>query len=379
MKINFSTRQLLSILYLSICLGAAVILVELWRRQGESPDLPFALSEGGVQALIRKIYPENVTAHNNITPAHTTVTPEICKDCSKLIKGVLKDFSPRWTKNNENHQTLRSLLTANCNGFQKAFVTQINSPLGTQIVYEGEKRNLSITNDLFNNFPKDVPFSDKVLNTCAVVGNGGILANSSCGEDIDSAQFVIRCNLPPLENGYNKHVGNKTNLVTANPTIIINKYGSLKSRRRAFVDNVSIYGDSLLFLSAFTFAFSTDVSLKIHYTLEDFQSSVKAVFMNPDYHRNLDKFWRSQNVKLGSRMSSGFMMVSLALEICNNVDVFGFWPFDNHPYGVQPLTNHYYDDMKVNGFHAMPSEFAHLIKLHNQGVLKLHLGQCRPQ
>lgn len=36
------------------------------------------------------------------------------------------------------------------------------------------------------------PFSNKTWDTCAVVGNGGILNNSSCGKMIDSAQFVIR-------------------------------------------------------------------------------------------------------------------------------------------------------------------------------------------
>lgn len=42
------------------------------------------------------------------------------------------------------------------------------------------------------------PFVNTTWDTCSVVGNGGILANSSCGEKIDSAQFVIRCETEKL-------------------------------------------------------------------------------------------------------------------------------------------------------------------------------------
>ncbi|KAJ0057922.1 hypothetical protein NL108_004446 [Boleophthalmus pectinirostris] len=379
------------VLFLSITLGTLSILLVILNLDLSEVDLSStdtktirtkdnAIDHSDVQKTsastttnpIRKTYLQNV-------PQLDKNAPDPCNGCREDIKKVLGNYSLNWRKNVTKHQELRASLITNCNGFQKAFVTQANSPLATSIKYDGENRVRTIDENLFNNIPKEVKFSNKVLDTCSVVGNGGILTNSSCGEAIDSAQFVFRCNLPPLDKEYGKHVGRKTNIVTANPTIIQKKYNSLQLRRRQFVDDVSVYGDSLLFLPAFSFAFCTGLSMAVHYTLEDFRSSVKPVFYNPEYLKSLDTFWRSQKLNPGYRISTGFMLVSLALEICNNVDVYGFWPFKYHPYNFQITTNHYYDDQKATTFHAMPAEFAYLIKLHNEGVLKLHLGECPPQ
>ncbi|XP_024864655.2 alpha-2,8-sialyltransferase 8E, partial [Kryptolebias marmoratus] len=273
----------------------------------------------------------------------------------------------------------RSQLNRKCNGSEKAIVTQTNTPLGSKVVYDGEKkRNLKINQEMFSIFPKENPLSNKTWQTCSVVGNGGILANSSCGKTINSAEFVIRCNLPPLSNGHRKDVGVKTNLVTANPSILLDKYGALTGRRCTFVENMCQYGNSLLLLPAFSFGLNTAVSLRALYTIEDFGSPVRPVFFNPEYLQSLDLFWRSQGMK-ATRLSTGIMMVSLALELCENVNLYGFWPFSIHPYNFKDLTNHYYDDKKGDTkFHAMPDEFKLLVKLHTQGVLRMHLGDCEP-
>ncbi|XP_045897396.1 alpha-2,8-sialyltransferase 8E-like [Micropterus dolomieu] len=195
---------------------------------------------------------------------------------------------------------------------------------------------------------------------------------------IDSAQFVIRCNLPPLKNSYEKHVGIKTDLVTANPSILLEKYGALNGRRRPFVESLRSYGNSLLLLPAFSFSLNTPVCLRAVYTIEDFESPIRPVFFNPDYLQNLDLFWRSQGLR-AVRLTTGIMMTSLALELCDNVHLYGFWPFSNHPHKLYALTNHYYDDKRAakTEFHAMPAEFDLLLRLHSQGVLKLHLGDCQ--
>uniref|UniRef100_A0A3Q3NAX9 ST8 alpha-N-acetyl-neuraminide alpha-2,8-sialyltransferase 6 n=1 Tax=Labrus bergylta TaxID=56723 RepID=A0A3Q3NAX9_9LABR len=253
----------------------------------------------------------------------------------------------------------RSQLSNSCSGFDKAILNQANTVVEPELVDE-RKYSFQVSPEVFNTFTKEHPFSNKTWDTCSVVGNGGILTDSSCGERIDSAQFVMRCNLPPLGNGYEKHVGVKTDLVTANPSILREKYESLMKRRRPFVESLHIYGNSLLL-----FPFSrgtTAMCLRAIYSVEDLGSPIRPVFLNPKYFRRLGAFWRAQGLG-SSLMSTGIIMASIALEVCENVHLYGFWPFDNHPYGLYDLTNHYYDDRKL--------------KLHRQGVLKLHLGDCQ--
>lgn len=156
------------------------------------------------------------------------------------------------------------------------------------------------------------------------------------------------------------------------------RYGSLMTRRRPFVEKLRNYGDSMMLLPAFSFGMNTPVSLRAFYTVEDFKSPIRPLFLNPQYLESLDVFWKSQGVK-AHRLSSGIMMISLALEICDNVHLYGFWPFSIHPHSFQDLSNHYYDDKQnKKNFHAMPTEFNLLLKLHTQGVLHLHLGDCEP-
>ncbi|XP_015230287.1 PREDICTED: alpha-2,8-sialyltransferase 8F-like [Cyprinodon variegatus] len=302
-----------------------------------------------------------------------------CKNCGESIKKALEISFKPWKKQEDNFKKFRFQLSSKCNGFDKAIITQTNTPLGSKLVYDGQKKtSLQVKPEIFSTFPKGHPFSNKTKLTCAVVGNGGILANSRCGKMIDSAEFVIRCNLPPVTNGHEKHVGSKTNLVTSNPSILLDKYRSLMERRRPLIEKLSSYGDSMLLLPAFSYSINTPVCMRALYTVQDFESPIRPVFLNPQYLESLDLFWRSQGWK-ASRLSTGIMMTSLALELCDNVHLFGFWPFSVHPHTFQDLTHHYYDNKPAkSNFHAMPTEFNLLLQLHSQGVLQLHLGDCEP-
>ncbi|KAM9333831.1 alpha-2,8-sialyltransferase 8F-like [Pholidichthys leucotaenia] len=302
----------------------------------------------------------------------------LCEGCRKVIDDVKQYFSEPWQKQEENYRKLRSLLNSNCSGFDTAIITQTNMPIGTKIKYDGENKYLRITPKFFTTFLKEHPFLNKTWNTCAVVGNGGILADSYCGKMIDSAEIVMRCNLPPVTSEYKRQVGSKTYLVTANPSILLKKYGSLSDQRRPFVESLSTYGNAMVILPAFSYGFNTHLSMRAFYTFQDFDTPTRIVFFNPQYFQKLSKFWQSYGLK-AHRLSTGIVMASIALEVCSNVHLYGFWPFDNHPHSLQTLTHHYYDhQLPKGGVHAMPTEFNIFLNLHRQGVLRLHLGKCKP-
>ncbi|CAJ0922495.1 unnamed protein product [Ranitomeya imitator] len=216
------------------------------------------------------------------------------------------------------------------------------------------------------------------LKRCSVVGNGGILKGSRCGKQIDEADFVIRCNLPPLGSDYSLDVGLKTQLVTVNPSIIDKRFQNLLWSRRSFVESLKIYKSSFVYMPAFSMRHGTEPSLRVYYTLADFSANQSVLFANPNFLRNVGKFWKSKGVH-SKRLSTGLFMVSAALSLCEEVTVYGFWPFQIDLKG-SPIRHHYYDDVPpLRGFHSMPEEFLQLWLLHKSGVLRVQLGHCNPE
>lgn len=101
--------------------------------------------------------------------------------------------------------------------------------------------------------PRKQLFRNARYQTCAVVGNGGILLNSSCGRSIDSKDFVIRCNFAEMR-GFERDVGIATDLVTFNPSILNRKFGKLDSNemRTMFLKRLKSYGKYVLWIPIFS-------------------------------------------------------------------------------------------------------------------------------
>ncbi|XP_059828149.1 alpha-2,8-sialyltransferase 8F-like isoform X3 [Hypanus sabinus] len=292
-------------------------------------------------------------------------------DFIKLFKKVQ---NCGWMKNSTEHRKIRSQLQKCCNASKNFVITQLNTPLGTNVSYAvGSKNKITITKDIFDLIPKTDPFKDHKLKYCSVVGNAGFLINSSCGAEINEADFVFRCNIPPIKD-YKDDVGTKTDMVTLNPSILRSRFRSLNSRRKPFMDHVSIYENALILLPAFTYSSDASISFKVSFTLQDFGAKQQAIFLGPSYQKSLTQFWKAQGIGETS-LSSGLILLSAALEMCEEVWVYGFWPFSKDVAGNQ-LFHHYYDNKMPKKVHSFSNEFYKLLLLHMKGVVKVQAGQC---
>ncbi|XP_058388846.1 alpha-2,8-sialyltransferase 8F [Diceros bicornis minor] len=281
-----------------------------------------------------------------------------------------------WKRQVEAYENFRAKLASCCDAVQNFIVSQNNTPVGTNMSYEVESKNeILIRENIFNMFPVSQPFTESPYNQCAVVGNGGILNKSLCGAEIDESDFVFRCNLPPTTGNVSKDVGSKTNLVTVNPSIIKLKYGNLKEKKALFLEDIATYGDAFLLMPAFSFRANTGASFKVYDTLKEFKARQKVIFFHPKYLRNLALFWRTKGV-MEYRLSSGLMITSVAVELCENVKLYGFWPFSKTVEDT-PVSHHYYDNnLPKRGFHEMPKEYSQILQLHLKGILKLQFSKC---
>ncbi|XP_077442515.1 alpha-2,8-sialyltransferase 8E isoform X7 [Vanacampus margaritifer] len=282
----------------------------------------------------------------------------------------------KWEQSKEETSNFKMSLSRCCNAPSFLFTTKRNTPAGTKLRYEVDTSGiLPITTEVFKMFPDDMPYSKSQYKKCAVIGNGGIIKNSNCGKDIDSADFVFRCNIPPISEKYSADVGTKTDLVTINPSIITERFQKLEKWRRPFYDVLLNYENSSVVLPAFYNTRNTDVSFRVKYMLDDFDSQRGVFFFHPQYLLNVQRFWAVQGVR-AKRLSSGLMLVTAALEMCEEVHLYGFWAFPMNPSGIF-ITHHYYDNVKPRpGFHAMPHEIFNFIHMHARGIVRVHTGPC---
>lgn len=104
------------------------------------------------------------------------------------------------------------------------------------------------------------------------------------------------------------------------------------------------------------------------------------MFINSDLYLFL-RYWLTNKVNI-KRPSTGLLMYTMATRFCDEIHLYGFWPFPKDASG-NPVKYHYYDMLKYRYFsnaspHRMPLEFKTLKTLHSKGALKLTTSKCKP-
>lgn len=205
--------------------------------------------------------------------------------------------------------------------------------------------------------------------SCAVVGNSGILLNSSYGALIDSHEMVIRLNNAKTQ-GFQKHVGSKTTLAFMNSNILrmcsrrpdcaCHPYGEdvpiiLYICQAPHLMDVALCGDVHKSPLVVTDGRLDSLCARIvkWYSVKNFVETSGLPVEN----------WDSAHHSFYFHYSSGFQAVVVALGICDRVSMFGF--------GKHPLLKHHYhtDQRRELALHDYEAEYIFYDDLvHNRSI-----------
>ncbi|XP_062870788.1 CMP-N-acetylneuraminate-poly-alpha-2,8-sialyltransferase [Trichomycterus rosablanca] len=242
------------------------------------------------------------------------------------------------------------------------------------------RRTLNISHTLHSLLPDVSPLKNKRFKNCAVVGNSGVLLQSGCGKEIDSHNFVIRCNLAPLAE-FVEDVGLRSDFTTMNPSVIQRVYKGLlnETLRERFVQRLRLLNDSVLWIPAFMVKGGERHVEGVNELILKRKLPVHMAYPSLRLVHAVRGYWLTNKVNI-KRPSTGLLMYTMATRFCDEIHLYGFWPFPKDASG-NPVKYHYYDTLRYRYFsnaapHRMPLEFKTLKLLHSKGALKLTTSKC---
>ncbi|XP_070546470.1 alpha-2,8-sialyltransferase 8E-like [Ptychodera flava] len=299
------------------------------------------------------------------------------------LKDLYDTIDRNWSFNATEADNWRSILERYCNTSELFLVTGQNVQPGQELRYTVKfKKTFAITKKINQRFIKKMPYHQKSFKKCSVVGNSGILLGSKCGKAIDNADYIFRYNAAPVR-GYSEDVGSKTSLVTCNPSILEHQFDSLNEQESERFEKYMTkeYDNAYILLPAFSKTRGTELAFKAQDILKP--TNLKVIYTHPYFQTLVWTFWTNQKNLMAEMTTSGMTVFTAAMSFCEEVHLYGYWPFAEDPDG-NPTYFHYFNKTATMSspeklqavHHNMPSEFKLYMALHNKGAIKLHVGQC---
>ncbi|XP_006820202.2 alpha-N-acetylneuraminide alpha-2,8-sialyltransferase-like isoform X1 [Saccoglossus kowalevskii] len=221
--------------------------------------------------------------------------------------------------------------------------------------------------------------------TCALVGNGGIILDSTCGADIDSNDFVIRCNEPEI-SGFERDVGNKTDLIIVNKQVLRHFYSWYSNNKVSIL--ASARETSCLLNESIICHPTGFVRKQVNASIADplIQFSKNGLDI-PFLMANAALQGSSGNFKkflpLHGHPSMGMKAIVAAMSFCKHLTVYGFYPYRFAPDGHEVFYHYYGREANktcedgVRGKHHLNEEFELIRTLHENNVIRLVLEKCQ--
>nr|XP_046224296.1 LOW QUALITY PROTEIN: sia-alpha-2,3-Gal-beta-1,4-GlcNAc-R:alpha 2,8-sialyltransferase-like [Oncorhynchus gorbuscha] len=312
-----------------------------------------------------------------LDPAFTPLT--------KALNEGLQENASKWRYNRTAFTEQRKEISQHIDIAHNFTLTRSSVRVGQLMHYDysSHKYVFSIGENFKSLLPEASPIVNKHYNVCAVVGNSGILTGSRCGPEIERSDFVFRCNFAPTEI-FRRDVGRRTNLTTFNPSILEKYYNNLLTiqDRNNFFLSLKKLDRAILWIPAFFFHTSATVTRTLVDFFVEHRGQLKVQLAWPgNIMQYVNRYWKTKQLS-PKRLSTGILMYTLASSMCEEIHLYGFWPFGWDPNTGKELPYHYYDKKgtkfttKWQESHQLPAEFKLLYRMHTEGLIKLTLSHC---